>query len=154
MSEGEVLTLWHHTFHSKHLWSIYSVNRSAYLTDAGPSASPIYSVNRPRGGFRIKTNPGTENPFANDHTVAAIDHDYAIGEQTRYVIPQRGDVVYAYIAAAAVLQKGITFLTSDGAGNLQAHVPLATTLVTAVVAVAEETKTIGGGRERAKVRIL
>ncbi len=95
-----------------------------------------------------------ENPYADDHTVAAIDHDYAIGESARYVIPQRGDVVNAFIKASETLVMGITFLASDGAGALQAIVPDATTVVTTVVAVAEEDATIGGTRERKKVRIL
>lgn len=93
-----------------------------------------------------------ENPYADDNTVQAIDHDYAAGESARYVIPQSGDVVYAFIEANATLVKGVTFLASDAAGALQAIVPDGTTVVTAVLFVADEDASVGGTRERHRVR--
>ena len=95
-----------------------------------------------------------ENPYADDNTVAAIDHDYAAGESARYVMPATGDILNCFIKASETLVKGITFLASDGAGALQAITPDATTVVTAVVGVAWEDATVGGTRERRLVRFL
>ncbi len=95
-----------------------------------------------------------ESPYISDPTDAAIDHDYAIDEQVRYVLPQSGDLCYLFVKASEVMVQGVTLLASDGAGALQAIVPDATTVTGTVVAQAEESKTIGGTRERVKVRIL
>lgn len=93
-----------------------------------------------------------ENPYADVQTVQAIDHDYAAGESAFYVVPQSGDIVYAFIKASETLVKGISFLASDGAGALQVIVPDGDTVVTTVLFVADEDATVGGARERHRVR--
>jgi len=89
-----------------------------------------------------------------DPTAVAIDHDYEAGEGVNYLMPQPGDLCYIFVKASEVMVKGVTLLSSDGAGALQAIVPDATTVTGTVVAQAEEDKTVGGTRERVKVRIL
>lgn len=95
-----------------------------------------------------------ENPYADDQTVAAINHDYATGEAVRHIIAQPGDIVYAWIAASATIVKGVTRLVSDGAGALKAETVDADTVDTGIVAVAWEDATIGGTRERKLVMIV
>lgn len=95
-----------------------------------------------------------KSDFISDPTDVAIDHDYAVDEQVNYLIPQSGDLCYIFVKASEVLVAGVTYLASDGAGALQAITPDATTVDGTVLAQSEESKTIGGARERAKVRIL
>lgn len=95
-----------------------------------------------------------ENPYADDNTVAAIDHDYAAGESARYVVPAAGDILNVFIKASETIVKGVTFLASDGAGALQGITPDASTVLNAAIAVAWEDATVGGTRERHLVRFL
>lgn len=94
-----------------------------------------------------------KSDFISDPTDAAIDHDYDADEQVNYLMPQPGDLCYIFVKASETVVKGETLLASDGAGALQAIVPDATTVTGTVVAQAEEGKTVGGTRERVKVRI-
>jgi hypothetical protein len=95
-----------------------------------------------------------ENPYSSDPTVSQLEAPYATGDNVRYIYPQSGDLVYAFVKAAAVLVKGITLLVSDGAGALQAQVVDATTLTGAVIARAEEDVTVGASATRQLVRIV
>lgn len=111
---------------------------------------PHGSANGPAKPLRVAIESG----HISDPTSTAIDHDYATNEQVRYVMPQPGDLCYIFVKASEVMVKGVTLLSSDGAGALQAIVPDAATVTGTVVAQAEEGKTVGGTRERVKVRIL
>lgn len=95
-----------------------------------------------------------ESPYGDDNTAAAIDNTYADGDTVRAIHAQPGDIIFAYIKASESLTVGVTRLVSDGAGALQAATVDASTLETAVVAIAWETATIGGTRARKKVRIV
>lgn len=132
------------------------------LADAAITPGELVDINAtqeiiPHGSANGTADPtmfAVESPYISDPTSAKIDHDYATGENVRYVIPQRGDIVYAFIKASETLVKGVSLLASDGAGALQVIVPDATTVVGTVVAIAWESATIGGARERKKVVIV
>lgn len=103
-----------------------------------------------------------EDPYNGVTTAAAIDTDYATGEQTRVVYAQPGDVVYAFCPTGQTIAKGDP-LESDGAGGLQKHVPdtidaggstTYTIYARGIVAWAAEDKTNStGSRARIRARV-
>lgn len=103
-----------------------------------------------------------EDPYNGVTTAAAIDTDYATGEQTRVVYAQPGDVVYAFCPTGQTIAKGDP-LESDGAGGLQKHTAVAvnaggsgtyTFYARAIVAFAAEDKTnSSGSRVRIRARV-
>lgn len=132
-----------------------------YLATAAITPGEILAISAgkfiPHGSANGIAKPlrvAIESSYISDPTAVAIDHDYAADEQVRYVMPQSGDLCYIYVKASETVVKGVTYLASDGAGALQVIVPDATHVDGAVLAQAEEGKTVGGTRERVKVRIL
>jgi len=111
-----------------------------------------------------------ENPYIyrryNDSVGKAIDTAYnpTAGtdlEPCRYIIPQRGDLVYAFIDDGEDISKGdllaIANTGSTGtAGTLVAVTPDATTVANTLLAIADEAvdNSAGGAPARCKVRIL
>ncbi len=105
-----------------------------------------------------------EDPYAEpSSSTAAIDTDYALGYTARYVIAQRGDQIYAWLADGENVAKGAA-LISDGAGALKAGGSQAvdeggsatyTVYSGSVVAFADEdlNNSAGGARARIKVRV-
>lgn len=108
------------------------------------------SANGPARPTRISV----ENPYGSDPTVAAIETNYAIADNVRYIYPQAGDLCNMLIEASAVLVKGVTMLASAGDGSLQAIVPDASTVEGSIVARAEADVTIGGSAARSLVRMV
>lgn len=101
------------------------------------------------------TRVAVENPYGSDPTVAAIETNYAIADNVRYIYPQAGDLCNMLIEASAVLVKGVTMLASAGDGSLQAITPDASTVEGSIVARSEQDITVGGGAaERALVRMV
>lgn len=103
-----------------------------------------------------------EDPYNGDTTAAAIDTDYATGEQVRVVYGQPGDVIYAFCPTGQTIAKGDP-LESDGVGGLRKHTPISadaggsgtyTFYAKAIVAFAAEDKTnSSGSRARIRVRV-
>lgn len=118
------------------------------------NASEQIIVHASANGPARPTRVSVENPYGDDPTSSALDNDYAIGENVRYIYPQAGDLLFMLIEASAVLVKGITMLASAGDGSLQVIVPDATTVEGTIVARAEEDVTIGGSAARALVRMV
>jgi hypothetical protein len=89
-----------------------------------------------------------ENPFYKATTTeAAIDHAYAADETVRYIWPQAGDILYAFIETASDVARGAA-LESDGAGGLQAWT------AGRIIAFADEDKANAtGSQARIRVRI-
>ncbi|MCB0092370.1 MAG: hypothetical protein KDE54_30985 [Caldilineaceae bacterium] len=75
-----------------------------------------------------------------------IDTTYASGDRVRYVMPQRGDSVYAFLEAGANVAKGAP-LESGAAGNLQAST------TGDVLAYAKEAVNNSGGGTRVRIRV-
>ena len=90
-----------------------------------------------------------ENPYLDPSVTPtdAIDTDWAAGASARYVIPQRGDIVYAWLAAAANVAKGAS-LEGDGAGALQA------VTTGAIKAYAAEAVDNSGGGSRVRIKVI
>lgn len=80
-------------------------------------------------------------------TTKAIDTDWSVGESARYIIPQRGDIVYAFLAAGQNVAKGAS-LQGDGAGALQA---LAAGTVKGYAAEAVDNS---GGGTRIRIKLI
>ncbi len=78
----------------------------------------------------------------------AIDTDYAVGDLARYIIPQRGDIVYAWLAAGANVSEGAA-LEFDNAGAFQAL----TTGAVKAYAAEDVDNSAGGSRVRIRVTI-
>ena len=94
----------------------------------------------------------------NDITTA-----YASGDDVRYIIPQRGDVIYMWLEDGQTVDKGDPLEVSTTAGVLQEHTPQAvdeggaatfTSYLNAIVGVAEEDTAASGADARIKVRII
>jgi hypothetical protein len=113
-------------------------------------------------GGNAQTMFVVENPYAEpSSSTAAIDTDYAANYTARYVIAQRGDQIYAFLADGQNVAKGAA-LVSDGAGALAAGGSQAvdeggsatfTIYNGSVVAFADEDKAASGARARIKVRV-
>ena len=88
-----------------------------------------------------------ENIYKTVSGTKAIDTTYAATELCRYVIPQRGDKVYAWIEAgnAAVVEGAA--LESGASGNLQ------TATTGQVLAYAAEAVDNSGGGSRVRIRV-
>ncbi len=84
---------------------------------------------------------------------ANLSTAYASGATVYYCHAQPGDVLYARVETAASLTDGVTLLASAGDGSLQPITVDATTVDTAVIAVAGETKTTSG-EELVRVTIV
>lgn len=96
-----------------------------------------------------------ESPYGDDFTVSALANTYIVGEGVRFIHPQAGDIVYAFIKASETLVKGRSRLVSDGAGALQVVSTVdATVIAGAIIAVSEVDAVIGGSATRQLVRIV
>lgn len=97
-----------------------------------------------------------ENPFQNTVSgTAAIDTDYSAADTVMYYVCRRGDVVYAFLAAAENVSKGDA-LSSDGAGALQAVTAAAATSQAqrdGIVGYAAEAVDNSGGGSRVRIRV-
>lgn len=80
----------------------------------------------------------------------SIDDNYSSGDRVSLVIANRGDVIYAWLAAGDVTAVG-DHLVSQGNGTL--HVP-GSDDIEHVLAVALEAVTSGASAARIKVRVL
>jgi len=94
-----------------------------------------------------------ENPFASDPTQTALAQTWASGDSARYVYAQRGDLVYARVAASQTVVIGSQMISTTTAGCLGVTTVDATTLDGALVGLAEEAVTTTGSTGRVKVRI-
>lgn len=90
-----------------------------------------------------------ENPYLDPRTTttAAIDTDYAIAAVARYVIPQRGDVVYAWLETAGNVAQGAALEIGSQAGSLQAYSS------GRIVAFAAEAVNNSGGGSPARIKV-
>lgn len=95
-----------------------------------------------------------ENPFNGVINGLAIDQDYPVDEEVRVIYAQRGDVIYARLAASQSCSVGDLLITSSTAGCLAKATVDATTLEGAVVGIAEQAVTTTGSVGRIKVRVL
>lgn len=96
-----------------------------------------------------------ENPYAPDPTATAISQDYSVGDSCRYVFAQPGDLVYANIAASQTVSIGSQLISTSTGGQLGTTTVDASTLAGALVGIAEEAVTTGGGETaHCKVRIV
>ena len=92
-----------------------------------------------------------ETPYLDPRTATspAIDTDYAIAAVARYIIPQRGDIVYAWLEDTANVAQGAALEIGTAAGSLQAYTS------GRIVCFADEAvnNSSGGASARIKVRI-
>lgn len=100
-----------------------------------------------------------EDPWADSDTEANIDHAYAVGETVYCIMPQRGDVLYMWVATGNTADADIDLLESAGAGNLAVAATQAaadaTEIAGAQIGVPVETVANSSGSDaRIKVRIL
>lgn len=105
------------------------------------------------GTVPVKRMVAVESPWADTSSGnAAIDEDYASGDNVQYVIPQPGSRLYMYLANGENVSEGDP-LTSDGAGALEAITATGTSEVDrAIVGYADEDVNASGGRSRIHVR--
>lgn len=96
-----------------------------------------------------------ENPYAPTESTPAIDQTYAVGDTCRFVYAQPGDLINANIAASQTVLVGSQMISTTTAGQLGITTVDANTLAGALVGIAEEAVTTGGGETaRCKVRIV
>ena len=93
-----------------------------------------------------------ESPTAAAGLTAAIDTNYAAGDTVYFGQFKPGDVVYGFLKNGETVVKGVTQLVSDGAGAVKAVTVDATTLVGAIVGVADQDLTASGAT-RCRIRI-
>jgi hypothetical protein len=131
--------------------------------------APAHTANVTPGDFLLLTGSGVtpnasagdadgeclvavENPYLDPRvdTSPAIDtdYDYASGETVRYIIPQRGDIVYAWLETSGNVALGAALEIGSQAGTLQA---LASGRLLAFAA--EALNNSSGSPARLKVRI-
>ena len=101
----------------------------------GGNAAPIFAL---------------ENPYADDNTVAAIDHDYATGEYVRYSICGSGDVVYAWLTANGSVDAA-GYVQSAGNGALEAW---AGGTATPEAVVGQALESVNGQTVNARIKIM
>lgn len=80
-----------------------------------------------------------------------INDDYASGDLVQLHRAQKGDEIYAFVAAAAVAIVLTDFLTSDGAGGLK---KAATTDIRVAAPIEALDNSLVGTRARLRIRVL
>jgi hypothetical protein len=84
----------------------------------------------------------------------ALDVDYADGDVLRYIVPQRGDVVYMWLASGENAS-ALDYLVSDGDGALAVEAAIdATDIIHALVGIAAEAVDASAALSRIKVLIV
>jgi hypothetical protein len=104
--------------------------------------APAHTADVTPGDFLLKTSSGVtpagtaadvdaeilvavENPYLDPRidTSPAIDTDYSYSasETVRYIIPQRGDIVYAWLETGGNVAEGAALEIGSQAGALQAY---------------------------------
>lgn len=95
-----------------------------------------------------------EKWWNDDDSNYAIDVDYANGDVLRYIVPQRGDVLYMWLASGENAS-ALAYLVSDGDGALQVEAAIdATDIIHSLVAIALEAVNATGGISRIKALIV
>lgn len=93
-----------------------------------------------------------ESPTAVPSSSTAIDTDYASGDTVKYYVPQRGDVLYMWLADGENVDQGDP-LSSDGNGDLQEPTVDAALFEGAIKFYAAQDLDNSSGGARARIKV-
>lgn len=106
------------------------------------------------GGAVMPIMVAVEKWWNDDDDDYAIDVDYTNGDTLRYIVPQRGDVVYMWLASGENAS-ALDYLASDGDGALAVEAAVdATDVIHSIVGIAAEAVNATAAISRIKVIIV